>query len=379
MKNAYLRLFVASFIAMLLSIFISTSLMAQMQMSVDLMYFPDPEKKISMDFKDVSLRDILKAFSQLSGLNFVATEMVQERKITLYLDSVSVRDALDKIFKANNLAYDLEPESNIFIVKELGKPGIEFISRTYYLKYARVSTSNLSREIVAGLGGTTTTSILDAIKNVVSENGKVSEDPRTNSVLVTDVPTRFPLIEQVVAWLDMAQPHILIEVEMLDTTKKVVDEMGLKWGKTWMNMTGASLAQGTEFPYGTLFPGYRNKQDGKPWITNGTLVSGVTAVLEFLTSHTETRYLARPRILTLNNEAAELKIITDEVIGKKQTTTTQESGISETTDEAERAETGVSLRVTPSANLLNKEITLYIEPKVKEATLSSRIDNLAQN
>jgi type II secretory pathway component HofQ len=60
---------------------------------------------ISMDFKDANLKDILKIFSQQSGLNFIASEDIAEKKVTLYLDNVSVTDALNSIIAANNLTY----------------------------------------------------------------------------------------------------------------------------------------------------------------------------------------------------------------------------------------------------------------------------------
>ena len=44
------------------------------------------QASISMDFKDASLKDILKVFSIQAGMNFIASEAVQDRKITLYLD-----------------------------------------------------------------------------------------------------------------------------------------------------------------------------------------------------------------------------------------------------------------------------------------------------
>ena len=56
--------------------------------------FPDPEVTISMDFQDASLRDILKIFSIQSGLNFIASEAVQDRKITLYLDKVPAKETM---------------------------------------------------------------------------------------------------------------------------------------------------------------------------------------------------------------------------------------------------------------------------------------------
>ncbi len=358
---------------MLLAVCVGRYVFAQSQIGADLLYFPDPTKKISMDFKSASLRDILKSFSILSGLNFVATDSVQDRQISLYLDQVPIRDAMDKIFKANNLAYEMEEDSNIFIVKEMGRPTIEVISRTYVLKNAIVSNSNLATAISTGLSDDGTSKIMNAVENVLSENGSVSEDGRTNSLIVTDVPSRFPLIEQVINSLDTSQPQILIEVQMLDVKKEIADYIGVDWGDGYgFAMTGASLAQGTEFPLGTMFPGKRNASDGPPWITPGTAgFSNLEATMQFITTHTDTKFLARPKILTLNNHSAEIKIVTDEAIGKTVSTSTEESGATSSAEEAERAETGISLRVTPSANMLTREITLYLEPAVKEANLSN--------
>ncbi|KPK98600.1 MAG: hypothetical protein AMJ95_03000, partial [Omnitrophica WOR_2 bacterium SM23_72] len=56
--------------------------------------------EISMDFKDANLKDILKLFSIQSGMNFIASGAVQDRKMTLYLDKVPLEQAMDKLFKA---------------------------------------------------------------------------------------------------------------------------------------------------------------------------------------------------------------------------------------------------------------------------------------
>jgi type II secretory pathway component GspD/PulD (secretin) len=73
--------------------------------------------------------------------------------------------------------------------------------------------------------------------------------------------------------------------------------------------------------------------------------------------------LARPRILTLNNQAAEIKITTDEAISIQQTTESSEN-IAYQTYDAERVETGVSLVVTPQANTETGMITMAVQPKV---------------
>jgi type II secretory pathway component GspD/PulD (secretin) len=91
-------------------------------------------------------------------------------------------------------------------------------------------------------------------------------------------------------------------------------------------------------------------------------------MLQFLRTQRDTRYLARPRLLTLNNEIAEIKITTQESVGV--TTTTDAAGNSSAT--VERSETGVTLRVTPQINLQSGEVTMFIYPEVGEATAGNQ-------
>ena len=60
--------------------------MAQTRRRRPLFVFRIFYKKISMDFKDVPLTDILKIFSKKSNLNFIASPDVADKKITLFLN-----------------------------------------------------------------------------------------------------------------------------------------------------------------------------------------------------------------------------------------------------------------------------------------------------
>src|SRR3989338_1959460 len=186
------------------------------------------DKRVSLDFEGAQLVDVLKLLSQQTGLNFVSTEAVRERKLTLYMDAVPLREAMDVLFKANNLAYSYYPDSNIFLVKEMGKPTLELVSKVYPLKYVRVKSGRMQIEIDALLkskdqtqntASTASTQqtggILKAVQAVLSAAGKATEDPVTNSLTVVDVPAQFPIIDEVVNKLDIAVPRVMIEVEML--------------------------------------------------------------------------------------------------------------------------------------------------------------------
>jgi len=328
----------------------------------------DTEATISMDLQEASLKDVLKIFSVQSGLNFIASEAIKDKKLTLYLENVPIKEAMEKLFKANNLAYEFDEGSGIFIVKEGVKPLVELVTKVFFLKYATVSTSSLKEEMSGQLASSTSTTstsggttegkwakekdagITNIIKKVLSEQGSVIEDFRTNSLVVTDLPSRMPFIAQAIADLDIPIAQVMLEVEMLDVSKNAVDQLGVNWPTTVAKLDAT-------------------KWSSKQWGPTILPVVGTQLTLDFLRTQTDTKTLARPRLLTLDNEPAEIKITTNEVIGETVTYDTTTKAI--TARAAERTETGVSLRVTPQINLETGEITMFIYPSVKEAAASA--------
>jgi type IV pilus assembly protein PilQ len=361
------------------------------------------DKTISLDLEDAQLLDVLKMLSQQSGFNFVSTEAVRQRALTLYLEDVPLRQALDIIFAANHLAYDYYPDSNMFVVKEMGKPDLELKTKVYRLRYVRVKQGRMQKDIEALIelednnaqssgseaeagGGEEKEGIVSSVETILTEFGKVTADPITNSLTVVDVPSRFPLIDEVVSQLDIAQPTVMIEVEMLDVSKNVVDQMGINWPATLANL-GVSGTRFTKFPFGD------KAYSGKDWTWSadeGTIldnwsftdinggnftpsvltVIGADLALQFLRTQSDTKFIARPKIMTVSNETAEVEITTNEVIGGS----ISDSGSDNTqTFDPERTDTGTKLRVTPQVDEQTGEITLFVAMEVKEAVNSSFI------
>lgn len=355
-------------------------------------------KKISMDFQDASLKTVLKIFSEQSGLNFIASQNIQDRTVTLFLQDVPLQEALSKIMAANNLTYDLDPASNIFVVKEWGRPAVETMTKIFTLKYTRLQGSRLATAIDGGASaaasadaggaggggaggaggggatagggaGATPSGIEDTVKAVLTASGKVTTDLRTNSLVITDIPSQFGIIEKLIALLDTPTPQILIEVEMLDVSKSTIDEMGIDTTASLMKLTGAKTQ--------TKFPNFMADSDvvAPSNFTYGTLGADVfSAVLDLLTTDTRTKFLARPRILTLSNETAFIKITTNEAIGQN-TVTASSEGSSTSTVEAERVETGVSLKVTPQVDMESGIVTMFVQPSVAEAKTGATFNN----
>ena len=198
------------------------------------------EHTISMDFQDASLKNILKALSIQAELNFIASEAVQDRTVTLYLDKVPLSEAMDKIFSANNLTYELDQKANIFVVKDWGKMEAETVTQVFYLKHASVSSSLIKKEVTdnmkdasdfstdSGSSGSSSSSsnssssssnssnstdsengITATIKKLLSTTGSVVEDCRTNSLIVTDSPAKMEVIKKGIASLDIPSVQVL--------------------------------------------------------------------------------------------------------------------------------------------------------------------------
>ncbi len=348
---------------------------------------------ISMDFQQAALKDVLKIFSQQAGLNFVATNDIENKKITLYLDGVTVQDALDSIMAANNLAYEQAEGSSVFIVKESGKSKIDLYTKIYNLDFARISTIKEGSD-------SDKSDIESIIKNLLSKGadnktiGSVIVDKRTNSLIITAKPNDFPIIEETINKLDSITPQALIEAEIVEIQTGALKTLGLEWGNangTFVRFTGPKKI--THFPFiRSSNPFSKSLLGGVTETTSTSTANNVTTtateisqtptlstlslqefsmVLKALETEGMAHYLAKPRVMTVNNETAEIKITADTAIGIKKTSL---SDTGEVISQAERVETGIKLKVTPTINKKGY-ITMTVEPEVSRAVQSAYFVN----
>jgi type II secretory pathway component GspD/PulD (secretin) len=364
---------------------------------------------LSMDFKDAALKDVLKAFSQQTGINVIAGADVEDREVTIYFEEVAAMDALDQILQASNLTYERPLGSEIYIVKPApGSDKVDVLTETrvYRLRYARVSTSRLAKASQAlgartpfealqltqlnmsassgggggggggfGGGGSSTENeigIDNIIQELLTEHGKVVVDERTNSLIVTDVPTNFARIETALGALDIRTAQILIEAEVLETTLAKAKDLGVEWSQdaegTFLDVTPGSRT--TRFPFSVFG---NDKIIGTTGITLGTVsAASARTLLQALEKDTDTKILARPKVLTLDNESAVIRLTSQQAIGFE-SATGEISGT--TTSKPERTTTGVILVVTPQVND-NGYITMLVEPSVTKVVAAQITGNV---
>ena len=109
---------------------------------------PATSQRISLDLKGVDILDVLKLFSQKSGLNFIAGRNVSGR-VTIFVKDVEVWDAFDLIIGANDLAYEhhgdivtvmMARDYELLFGEKFQERKSNLVHRLRYAKSAQVAT-----------------------------------------------------------------------------------------------------------------------------------------------------------------------------------------------------------------------------------------------
>jgi type IV pilus assembly protein PilQ len=236
--------------------------------------------------------------------------------------------------------------------------------------------------------------IVKSVEKILSERGKVSVDDRSNSLIVTDSEDRLKMIESAIAQLDRALDQVLINVLLVETYENLDRALGIEWGNATTGVLGTITGsqETTSFPFrpgaaqtdgsfkdffgnvGNTFKDAANQFN--PTSSSGTITAGTRDFRDFrmqiraMEAASKLKILAKPKILALDNQPALIKISTQTAIGTTSVTAAAGGSSGTTTEEAERAETGTILRVTPLINTGGR-ITLTVEPTFATADASA--------
>ena len=256
---------------------------------------------VSLDFREADIRNILRILAYKSGVNIVAGPEVTG-VVTIQLDHVPWQRALEVILSTYGYGYD--QKDNIITVTTIEslkkrREDAQLLSeqeplttKTFLLNYAKAST------------------IVESIEKMKTPRGTINYDERTNTLILRDIPANVELIGGVIAKLDTTTPQVLIEAKIIETTLTNKENLGIDW-TTQVTLGGAKKP--TIFPFTTS-----NISDKIPYqfpapketeFSFGTLnFAQLQAVMEFLKTRSNTNILSSPRIVTLDNQKADIKV-----------------------------------------------------------------------
>jgi type IV pilus assembly protein PilQ len=271
---------------------------------------------VSLDFQQADLRAVLRVFSEISGLNIVIDPTVQGT-VDVALRDVPWDQALDIILRANKLGYLVD--GTIVRIAPLSALADEESQRRKLADEQalsgdlRVYTKTLSyakaEEMQALLG-----------KSILSQRGTLQVDPRTNTIIITDLQDRLNTAADLIVTLDRAQPQVEIEARIVQTTKDYARALGIQWGFRGRANSALGNTTNLAFPNNGSLAGAAAGGAPSPGAiaaAGATSALGLSlgsvngafnldVALDALETSGNARVLSNPRITTQNNVEAEI-------------------------------------------------------------------------
>jgi type IV pilus assembly protein PilQ len=182
-------------------------------------------RKVSLDFKDADIKNILRLIAEVSNLNIIAGDDVTG-KITMRLIEVPWDQALDVVLQSRNLG--MSRVGNVIRVAPVDTLKRE-IQGELEAKRAKEKLEDLVTELVP-VNYATGKDIIPQVKTVLSDRGDVKVDERTNILIIKDIPRNVVGAKSLVKSLDTKTPQVLIEARILEANITFQRELGVTWG-----------------------------------------------------------------------------------------------------------------------------------------------------
>ena len=284
---------------------------------------------ISVNLKDVDLKDFFRLIHEISGLNVVLDPNVHGT-LTVVLDDVPWDQALDIVLKNNDLARELE--GNVLRIATVDTLKHEADGRRAQVEAEALAVDKVS--VTRFLSYAKAKDVIVTVKKFLSQRGDVVADDRTNAVIINDIPKVIPTIDRLMTQLDRKTQEVEIEARVVAATRQfardIGTQLGFGWGDGHSAVGGNSTVGSTNTTVGGLTPGYITTPGTGSSASSGSTIplfsnlgstspsSGLTFLnasntvrLDFQLSLAESRgllkVLSRPRVVTQNNIQALVK------------------------------------------------------------------------
>lgn len=262
---------------------------------------------ISLNLKDADIKDVLRLFAELTGLNMAIDPNVTGT-VTVQFDNVPWDQALDLILRQNNLTYVLQ--GNVMRIGTVDRLAQEAEQTRRLEEQERLAVQ--PQTIIKRLSYAQAANVQALAQQLASPRGRIIVDPRTNQLIITDVPQYIPTILSLIESVDIPTPQVVIEARIVTTSKTFSRDLGIRWG-----FTGAldpALGTGT----GLVFPNRIGIVGGPFDFARGGDVISLTLSdvlgtfdLDLALTAAEAEGMARiisaPKITTQDNQPAEIQ------------------------------------------------------------------------
>jgi general secretion pathway protein D len=289
------------------------------------------QRKVSLEFRDAPLRAVFDIVSHAAGINFVFDHDIRpDARTTISVKDADAGKVIDMLLVTNQLAKKVVDAHTIIVYPDAPQKQRsyqELVVKSFYLANADVKKAQ------------------NLIKTILKTRD-VYVDDQLGLLVMRDTPDAVRLAEKLIAAQDLAEPEVVLEVEVLEVSRNKLQQIGIQWpSQITLTPAGAGTAGGAPTP-GTLTldeARHLNSTQVQMTITNPSIV------LNLQQTDGQSNILANPRIRVKNHEKASIHI------GDKVpvfTTTAAASG-GFITQSVSYLDVGLKLEVQPTISLDN--------------------------
>jgi len=285
---------------------------------------------VTADFRDVNLVSVLNFLSDYTGINIIPSQtlLTEESKVSVRFKNLPLESALRYILKGQGLSYRIE-EDVIWVATMDEMENEELETRVFYLQKGSGVFSTFSQSSMGELGTTQATASLEGIKNIkdiIEESitfppgAKIIFDERLGVLIVTNTPSNLKKIEEILYIIDEPPQQILIEARFIEVALENNESFGIDFSldsdwavatKDGANKYGVSEGAGWDW---TSAAGAAPLPGGSALQFAGILTDPMfKVVMNNINTSTKTKTLSSPKITTVNNQTATIKVVTEEV------------------------------------------------------------------
>ena len=265
---------------------------------------------ISLELKDADVKDVLRTFAKITGLNVVVDPGVSG-SVTVNLENVPWDQCLDIILRINNLDYVVE--NNVLRVAKIQQLTSERAQQAMLRKESE--NARPMRTVAKTLSYAKATAVKTVLTSqgfILSDRGSVVVDERTNQLIIRDVTDKIDGILNLIDSLDQPNPQVIIEARVVETTRTFSYALGMTWGYNAAADAAHGTTTGLQFPNSITSTGtvsLAQPGNGSIAITMGNILDSFN--LNFTLTAAEANGLVKivssPKVTAQNNEKAHIQ------------------------------------------------------------------------
>ncbi|MGI6792029.1 type II secretion system protein GspD [Aminivibrio sp.] len=261
---------------------------------------------VSLDLRDVELRDVFRMMGAYANMNIVADPSVPNTLVTMSLKGVPLNEAMGYLMRMYGMSYAILGKTIIVGTPDsIGKTTGKENTKQYKIAYADMKTVG---GLLQGLAGVT----------------KVVADERLRTLYVTGRPEQFLEVEKVLQQIDHPGRQVMLQARIIEVTdsgkeelETIIDAVYSQW---WFNYSSAGAGLGYVYadnpaaydPQGgddRPSPLRPITGDGLNEIASGNLTKMLDFGLRALVTKNKGKVIADPSIITIDGQKAVIKLV----------------------------------------------------------------------